>query len=298
MRKLVKICLFFGILITIVGSVFVGIGIATKAFEVKYEEKTYNIKNTFENINIDVETADIIIKPSTDGNSKVDYVDFEKIKYNVSDNTSELKITSNTSELKWYEHITLFGNYKNNKIVITLAFNTFKKFNIKTSTGDIKIEKGFTCEEANIIASTGDILFDSNIKNKVNIVASTGAISLNNAELSDNIVIKTSTGSVNLSNVKANNIVVTTDTGDVKFKNVIIKDNISVTASTGDITLTDSDANTLTLKSSTGDITGSLLSPKKFIAHTSTGDIDVPNTDGGECKITTSTGDIIFTVKK
>ena len=297
MRKFVKVCLVLGLLIAIAGGAFVGIGFANKSFTVSSEPKTFEIKDNFENITISAETADIEIKPSEDGKSKVDYVDYEKIKYNVGISNNELSIKSNRDELKWYEYVYNFGVYKNNKVVITLTANTLKKLNIKTTTSDIKIQKGFTLEEVTIENSTGDIEVLSNVTKSLSILTTTGDIKLSNIDLQDDVKLTASTGEIHASNLKANNIEIKTSTGDVEFDNVIAKGKMTINSTTGDIHLNDCDGDTLYLKSTTGDIKGRLLSAKSFQAQTRTGDINVPSTSGNECKIETSTGDITITIK-
>lgn len=102
-----------------------------------------------------------------------------------------------------------------------------------------------------------------------------------------------STGDVRIENLRTGDVEINVSTGDVILKNIIAENEIRIDASTGDVNFDGCDAGGIYVNVSTGDVTGSLLSPKIFMADSSTGAVEVPGTsEGGICEINTSTGDI------
>ena len=278
MKGFFKFLIVAGIILVIAGGIMFGIGIGTKAFETgDMKTNTHEITEVFDNINIEIEAADIEIKAATDGNVKVECVEKEKYYHEVSvlNNTLSIKCINN---LRWYQKIFNFDNRKI-KVVIFLVNTEYDSLNIKTSTGDVIINKEFSFNTSNISVSTGDVNF--------------------NAAVKDTVKFEASTGKIRLSNINSNSLDITTSTGDILITNAIINGKITLNTSTGDILIKDSDANTLSIKTSTGDVKGNLLTGKIFKASTSTGRISTPSDDNtkGECIIETSTGDIIIEVK-
>ena len=78
---------------------------------------------------------------------------------------------------------------------------------------------------------------------------------------------------------------------------LVASERIDITRTTGDVTFDRCDAAEITVSVSTGDVTGTLLTPKIFQAHSNTGKINVPEYwEGGKCKITTTTGKIEISI--
>ena len=94
MKGFFKFLIVAGIILVIAGGIMFGIGIGTKAFETgDMKTNTHEITEVFDNINIEIEAADIEIKAATDGNVKVECVEKEKYYHEVSvlNNTLSIK---------------------------------------------------------------------------------------------------------------------------------------------------------------------------------------------------------------
>ncbi|MBR6071216.1 MAG: DUF4097 family beta strand repeat protein [Acholeplasmatales bacterium] len=302
MRKFAKFVIIISILLLISGA---GLTVfAYKRNEFKNTGgneviKNYDFEENIENINIDVETTDVIIKYVEGTKCKIECIEKEKVYHSVAVKDNVLTVNQNDTR-KWYQkYIFNFDFRFNYKVTISLPKATCNNLVIKTSTGDVKLESGLTYNDVKINGSTGDVVIsDTNMKS-LNVETSTGNFTLKNAKIDGDIIYNSSTGDVKLEKVNSNNITLKTSTGDVTFNETIAKENIEIKSSTGDVSFTDSDANTLNIATSTGDVEGTLLTEKTFHTETSNGYVKVPQgTTGGSCTIKTSTGDIIISVSK
>lgn len=286
----------------------------TKLNQHKYETKTFQFTEDFDNISIKTSTDDIVFKKAEDEKCKVVFYQDQKIKHTakISDKTLMIGKTDNR---KWYDHIEFFSFYTT-KITLYLPKEIYSSLNIKTDTGDIKIPDNFNFSKLKINGSTSDISLNSSVTGLAEIRVSTGDIKIDGAnffelktttttgditlkavECSGKLSANVSTGDMNLSGVTAETFKSMGDTGNMHLKNVVIKENVLFERSTGDIKFVDSDAGELNIKTDTGDVTGTLLSDKIFITNTETGTVFVPKTEKGDkCEVKTSTGDIKFEI--
>lgn len=282
MRKFKIFSIILGVLLTAIGAVIIAFTVLNHTYNrIKDVTNTYDINNEFDSFDINCTTSDIIIKYSDSDKCSVEFFEKDKITHEAKVENKKLVIKENDSR-RWFEKYFFFYTFSKMKITISLPKNKteYNNFDIKLTTGDIKIANNITFKDVNINLTTGDVLF-----NNVN---------------SDKMIINSTTGDVILKdvNVKGELNIDSTST-DVLLTNVI-SDSLIVDLTTGDVIFDKCDAHSIVVNSTTGDIEGSLLTGKKFIAKTTTGDIKVPSnsetTDVFEAY--TTTGDINITVVK
>lgn len=309
-----KLFVFLGICLIIIGGLIVTFGIVNgNGVNNNMIEKEYDLTESFENIEIDIDTADIEFIKSDVNKVKVTEKEKEYHKVNVIDNRLVIR---SYNELKWFERIFNF-NIKKSKVQIYLNKTSFDKLNINESTGDIKMPSDFNFNDAIVNLSTGDVSFNAKVTNDLSIDSSTGKVTIRNFDgrdivingstgdlelinsvLTGDLVVSRSTGDITLTNVRANNLKGKTSNGDFTLVDVLITNQINVKTSTGDIELDGSDAATLYIETTTGKVTGTLLTEKVFVVETSTGKVNVPKTQsGGLCEIHTSTGKVNIEIK-
>lgn len=275
--------------------------------------KKYTVTDSFSGININVDTADITISPSEDGETLVVSNAPEKISYNVYVVDGSLKIEL-LDERRWHEklftpdikldiHLPI-GDYDSLKIGISTG-NTkiygdmsFKSLEFSGSTGDVECLAPIT-DFANVKISTGNIKLTKVNVATLNLEVSTGDVVLNEINCSGDINIAVTTGKAYLCDVNCKNFSSNGSTGDVVLKSVIASECFDIERTTGNVSFDDCDASEINVKTSTGDVRGNFLTEKVIFATASTGKIDVPQyTSGGKCTIETSTGDIIISISK
>ena len=279
----------------------------------KYELSEHSISDSFTNISISTDTADIQLALSDDGSCKVVCHEQSKMKHYVSVDDETLKIRL-TDERKWYEHIGI--GWGQSKITVYLPETAYASLSIQESTGKVNIPCDFTFESMEIRTSTGDVKNAASVSGEVNIQTSTGDISVegisvgalsltvttghvtvSNVNCQENITVNVSTGKTEMKNVSCADLRSNGSTGDIALKDVIASERYSLERSTGDVKFEGCDASEIWVQTDTGSVTGSLLSDKIFFAQSDTGRVDVPRSlSGGKCEITTDTGNIKITV--
>lgn len=276
---------------------------------VKYLTNEYDITEEYKSILIESDTADVVIVASDDEKSTVSCYEQSKLKHSVSvvDGVLTIKLVDTR---KWYEYIGI--GFESSKIKVVLPAGEYSSLCVKEHTGKVEIANGFSFENMDIIATTGDVENYASASGIMKIKTSTGYITLrdvsagtlelsvstgninaSNINCNGGIKADVSTGKINLSDVKCENFMSEGNTGDVYLKNVVASGKFDIERSTGDVKFEGSDAAEIFVDTDTGDVTGTLLSEKVFVVKTDTGKINVPNSiTGGRCEIETDTGDV------
>lgn len=279
----------------------------------KYVTNTHTISESFSDISIKTNTADIVFLPSEDETCTV--VCYENETHNVGVENGTLTIGLEHKK-KWYEYIAF--SFSSSKITVYLPQNEYQYLFVKSDTGSIEIPENFRFESVEISSHTGKAKFYADAENSVKITTTTGAITVektyaNSMEISvttgsvtikdvtcsENLTISVSTGKAKLTNVICNELHSGGDTGDITLTNVLAAELIHIRRDTGDVKFEHCDAGRLNVQTDTGDITGSLRTAKIFSADSDTGSVGVPkSTTGGLCEIKTDTGDIKITIEE
>ncbi|MBQ2675879.1 MAG: DUF4097 family beta strand repeat protein [Clostridia bacterium] len=299
-------CIIFGGAMTVLKWDF------TKLSTVKYETNRYEIDESYKNISIVTDTADVVFMPSEGLMTSVVCYEFKNAKHSVEvkDDTLVVRVADTR---KWYEHIGIY--FGSPKVTVYIPQGEYGELLIKGDTGSVEIPEFLKFKSIDVSESTGSVTNYASASEDIKIKTSTGAVCVENVSANSldlcvstgkvtvfsvtcgDVKVNVSTGKTEFTDIKCKNVVSGGSTGDILLKNVIAAQTLSVVRSTGDVKLEGCDAADMSLKTSTGSVKGSLLSDKVFITQTDTGSIDVPKTaTGGKCEINTDTGDIKISV--
>ena len=280
----------------------------TKLSTGKTVTNTYTPNETFRDIEIRTDEADIMVIPTEDGSCTVTCMERERERHTVTVEDGTLKITAEPR--KGQVH---FGLFLSSPIVwVALPADTYRALLIETDTGMVSIPLEVSFETVGINADTGFVIFNASASGPVKIhtdtgdisvenihagaldlSASTGTIRVTDADCDGDLTASVSTGRTELTDVTCASLVSTGGTGSITLKDVVAAGSMTIDRDTGDVRFDNSDAAAITVKTDTGDVTGTLRTEKVFITKTDTGSVRVPDTDtGGRCEITTDTGDI------
>ena len=302
------------ILVTFFLLLVVGIILGSLIITDELETNKYEIKESFKDIRIITDTADIEFILSENSNTLIVCDEHKNVNHlvKVKDNTLLIEVSDNR---KWYEYIGI--NFSTSKITIYLPKNEYGELLIESSTGDINIPKNFKFKSIDILedtgnitnyasvyenlkikTSTGNIHIKTIIANMLDLSTSTGKVDVIDANCTDDIKINVSTGNANIVDINCKNLLSKGSTGNISLENVIATEKFWIERSTGDVKFKGSDASDIFVKTDTGNVTGSLLTDKVFFAETDTGNIDVPKVIADEkCEVITDTGDIKITIE-
>ena len=282
-----------------------------------YETNTYKLRESFDSILLDTDTADIAFFLSDDGICTVECYEEDTAMHSVT--VTEGTLTVQVSEERTAQDVlgSVGIHLDTPKIRIFLPEAEYASLLIRGRTGDIEIPKDLTFREGELSLSTGDVVCRASVSGMLKIQTSTGSIRVENIsagalDLSastggvtasgvtcgGDVTVGVTTGKASLTDIACKNLISTGNTGDISLTNVIAAEHFRIERSTGDVRFEDCDAAGLFIETSTGDVRGTLLSDKIFTAETDTGSVEVPlSAAGGQCRIICSTGDIIISVK-
>lgn len=256
---------------------------------VRYETNTHTITEEYKNISVISKTADIVLSPSENGETRVVCYEMENVKHRVSMQNETLTIEVE-DDREWYQHIAI--NFDTPKITVYIPKGEYGSLSVESKTGDVKIPSDFSFDSIDVSISTGDVKNYASVTKGIKIKTTTGDICVENVS-AYYLEFSVTTGDIAASDIDCKNFLSGAGTGDMKLKNVIAEEKMVIEADTGDITFKKCDAGEIYVKTDTGDVSGSLLSKKVFLCETDTGSVKVPkSTVGGRCEITTDTGDI------
>ena len=187
----------------------VGVILYSLSITVKLETNEYEINETFKDIKIFTDTADIDFVLSEDINTLIICEEQKNIKHsvNVKENTLLIEVDDNR---KWYEHIGI----STSKITVYLPKSEYGELIMESDTGNIHIEN-INANKLDLSTSTGNLKIVNTKCKNVFSESDTGNISLENVIASEKFKIETDTGNVKFKDSDASDIFVKTDTGNV-----------------------------------------------------------------------------------
>lgn len=272
-------------------------------------ENTHEIAQTFENISIDTDTAEVLLLAAEDGSCRVECCEQEKVYHTVTrkDGTLHIRVVD---ERKWYEHIQIVSPKMT--VRVYLPGTEYGALDIATDTGRIEVCGGIVYSSIDLESDTGLIDCRASAKGDVRLTTDTGAVraegveaktlqlesdtgtvSLSHVNVQEGITVENGTGKILAEGVRAASLCAQSSTGRQHLSDVVATGEMRLRSGTGDIELKKSDAAELYIEANTGDVTASLLTPKICFASSDTGRVDVPkSTEGGRCEIETDTGSI------
>ncbi len=281
----------------------------TKLSTVRCETNTYEITEVFHDISLQTDTAAIVFALSSDGKCRVECYEEENAKHTVTVREDTLVIQVCDTR-HWYDYIGF--QFDSPQITVYLPKTAYDALTIRESTGNVEIPKDFTfvnadislttgtvafcasvTETGKIKTSTGDIRVEKTSAGALDLSVTTGRVTVSDVTCRDDITVGVSTGNASLRDVACQNVHSNGTTGTITLDRVIAANMFSIERTTGNVKFSGCDASELSVKTSTGYVSGSLLTDKVFIIDTATGRVNVPKAaTGGQCMIKTGTGDI------
>ena len=302
-----------------------GIGaaaVASSAFNIEnmtkeedHMEKTFDIADSFKDIKIDVDSANVTVLHSTDGKAKVETSVPKGYEVSVNTESDALKVIGR-DERKWNMMIFSFAP---TEIKVYLPGDEYADLKLENHSGNVQVEGGFTFDAADVSATSGNVRFSSDVNGNLSLASHSGRVECENVVAKDtrieatsgnikitnleaaNLVVKNTSGSIHINGLKADgakvegnsgnthitgaqiagDINVSRTSGGTDLEDVIAGGELNATTSSGNIHLTGCDAASLALEASSGNINAELLTNKEINATSKSGTVSLPE-DGGE----------------
>ena len=278
-------------------------------FNITYEKKEIEIKDSFNKVSIYSDTADITVRKSEDGNCKIVSSDKKSVYYSSSVENGVLNIRLEDAR-KWHEKIFNFGSQT---LDVYLSKTEFDSLIIDESTGNTTITDAFRFDTVDIKISTGDIQLENLTADSLSVRTSTGDVTMKDITCAGDVSLKVSTGATYLCDVSCKNLTSNGDTGDITIENLAAYENASIKRTAGKVDISDSTVSgNLDVKVSTGksNLSGILcanltsdgstgyinltnvIAEEKFDINRSTGNVKFIACDAVEIYVKTNTGDV------
>ena len=321
MKKSTKIAVIIAAALIVLGIAAAGLGFWGMGFNLRalntedVISTTFEITDTFHDISIETDVADLHFVASEDGMCRVECVDFANETYAVNVENGTLTVVKYNRA--WHENIGLFS-IGETYVTVYLPEENYASLQIHEDTGDIEMPEEFFFERAMLNTSTGDVYWLALVTEELSITTDTGDVEVRGtsprslalktdtgdisvSEVRDarQISVETDTGKVELTNAGCTSLSADSNTGNIVLKNVIAGGLFAIKSDTGDVVFDRSDAAEIFVQTNTGDVTGTLISDMVFLIETDTGDVDVPKSvTGGKCEVITNTGDIELRIEQ
>lgn len=243
------ILVILGVL-TLLGVIRVCDGDFSKLDTIKHVENIIEITEDFNDISVDITTAEIEFMLSDDQICKVEYIKREQDIITAFVKDGKLNI----DEQNLGGLVSFVGfDFIEDKLTVYLPKSEYGLLDIKTTTSDIIIPADFKFNDVNIKNTTGDVYCDCSVVNNTNVKATTGDVIVKN-NFSNKLNISLTTGDVKLDNIDPKEIFVKTTTGDID--GMLLSDKVFKTqVTTGDISVPNTNTGGVCdLKTTTGDI--------------------------------------------
>ena len=222
-----------------------------KSVNVQFSENTYEVKESFRDIEIKSSIGHVRFAVSSDGKCRVSTYCPDTISTEVMVEGDCLKIRT-VDEGGVKGHIGFFVTEP--YITVNLPGRSYGSLRINQSFGKVSIPKGFTFTEADIESTSGGVSVSADITDSIVIKTTTGDVVLQDVVVSDDMNIRCNTGDVRLEDCDASAINIKTNSGDVSGTLLSAKTFITDT-STGNIEVPDSGGDgRCGISTTTGDI--------------------------------------------
>ncbi|MBQ2066553.1 MAG: DUF4097 family beta strand repeat protein, partial [Clostridiales bacterium] len=269
MSKVTKVVLIVGGAMVALGIVFSVLGFMVfrntyrKDSSKAPEKKEVVISDSFTNIEVSEISDEVIIKPSEDGEVRVEYYDYDEIVHDV-----DVKGDTLTVEVKdihggepWWTRIQFGFDLEriiNNsdydtQTVIYLPEDSYGSLKVNTVSGEVEVPEKYafndvainttsgsiTCDctatgDIEIGTVSGEITFSSVNSNKFKASSTSGSVKLSNAKVSGAVTIDTVSGEIILNDVESGSLNTNSVSGEVTFTN-LTSDDVNIDTTSGEV---------------------------------------------------------------
>ena len=180
MKKSTKTVVITAAALIVLGLIVSGLGFRGMGFDFSALNtevivySTFEITDTFRDISIETDVADLYFAASEDGLCRVECADFAKEAYAVYVENGTLTISKNNDHA-WHENVRLFS-IGETCVSVYLPEEKYASLQIDEDTGNIEMPAAFTFEQAMVNTSTGDICWLAPVSEELSITTDTGDI--------------------------------------------------------------------------------------------------------------------------
>lgn len=190
-------------------------------------EHTCRVDNFFQNIDLDLEAADVELAPSPNGRCYVVCREYEHQETAAAAEHGTLRVKQ-TDNRAWHERIGIY--VADTRITVYLPQTEYARLTATAASGDIRIPAEFRFQDADVHTASGRIDFSAAIQRRLSAESVSGDIALSGV-MAQTLSCKTVSGDITLSGCDADSLGLTTASGDVTGTLLSEKNVVADTAS-------------------------------------------------------------------
>ena len=179
-----------------------------------YETSEYTVTESFRDLRIEADTADVTVLVAEDGVARVEIYEEEAARYRVSVENGTLTVRL-ADEREWYHFIGV--NFDSPEIRVYLPAQELGTLAVETDTGDVTLNQCYAAELC-VDVDTGDVTLNRCDADAIYIETDTGDVT-GTLLTEKTFRIETDTGRYDVPYGTVGGIcAITTDTGDIKIE--------------------------------------------------------------------------------
>ena len=301
MKKSTKTALRLALILIAAGLVCGGLVFALNGFAfppldgVVRAEKETVILDSFQNVQIDTTSENVRLVTAKDGVCRIVYTGAESTAPSVLVQDGLLHISAE-KYIPWYKDIRIFG--RNTELTCYLPERHYHTVSVQNTSGDVLCDVAAYFAAGEFHTTSGRLTVAGEFQN-LTANSTSGDILVENSHSAKLCALKSTSGEISTQYSSFRVLHTKSTSGSVQFSQTRITEKLEAKVTSGDIRLEAVDAQELYMQTSSGSVTGTLTSPKIFIAETNSGLVNVPDTkEGGFCEVHTSSGNIHLEIEK
>lgn len=179
-----------------------------------YETREYTVMESFRDLRIEADTADVTVLVAEDGVARVEIYEEEAARYRVSVENGTLTVRL-ADEREWYHFIGV--NFDSSEIRVYLPAQELGTLAVETDTGDVTLNQ-CKATELRVDVDTGDVTLNRCDADAIYIETDTGDVT-GTLLTEKTFRIETDTGRYDVPYGTVGGLcAITTDTGDIKIE--------------------------------------------------------------------------------
>ena len=226
MKKSWKISLRIGLILSCLGLIFIGFGLASGGVNKLYNKEEQPLKkeikfNNIQSLDLDISTRNIKIEPSQDQHFRLTY--YKKSGEKISHSLQHQKLILKQKE-RFKVHFLMLSDF----------INWFHQAEVSTVT--LAVPKNTQLKNVSIDNNIGNITIKKLHVNKITVQQDTGNFNCYNSQLAKG-KITSNIGNIDIQNSFLSDIDIDNDTGNITGKNLTILNQVKIDNNTGNTTV-------------------------------------------------------------
>ena len=263
-----------------------------------YEEKSVEIRDDFDNIDITEVSSDVNIVATSKSNAYVEYTDSDTYYHDITvkGNTLKIEYKNDTGTFHNIGFVLPFFGYGNDEetfpVTLYLPEKEYGELNIALVSGDTSIDP-MSFEKISIESVSGEVnVKGCDLEDDFHASAVSGSVTADKLT-ADDVNISTTSGTITLSDTTAKDTDINTVSGDIKL-NSFSASSVDIDTTSGSITLDAFESKDTDISTVSGDIYGTLKGDYNVSFDTVSGDSDIAKSvsGGNRFEVDTTSGDL------